>query len=72
MQMLTRVGAALQTLFQNCAQEAAEVSQVIQSKRKFDAVSLAKTFGLGFWQNPTANEVPALRSIHPTKRPSKA
>ena len=56
MRIMDRVGVALQEVFGKCAQAAAETSGVIQRQRKFDAVSLAKTFVLGFLQKPAASD----------------
>jgi hypothetical protein len=50
------VGAALQSLFGPCAAQAAEASAVIVRKRKFTALSLARTFVLGFLHNPEASD----------------
>ncbi len=55
MGILAKVGAALQSLFGSCAQEAADVSGVIVRQRKFTAVSLARTFVLGFLRHPKAS-----------------
>jgi hypothetical protein len=46
----------LQQLFGSRAEEAAGASGVIQRKRKFTEASLAKTFVLGFLQNPEASD----------------
>src|SRR5271169_4270393 len=56
MGIIAKVGAALQHLFGQNAKMAGQASAVIQRKRKFDACSLAKTFVLGFLQNPEAND----------------
>ncbi len=40
----------------NCAQAAAEASGVIVRQRKFTGLSLARTFVLGFLQNPKASD----------------
>jgi len=56
MGILAKVGGALQRLFGEIAQAAAAESGVIQRKRKFDPVALAKTFVLGFLQNPRASD----------------
>jgi Transposase DDE domain len=55
MGILARVGSALQELFGDIAQTAAEVSGVIQRQRKFTELSLAQTFVLGFLRNPSAS-----------------
>jgi len=54
MQIIARVGDALQQLFCKIAEETAETSKVIVRKRKFTAQSLAQTFVLGFLRNPRA------------------
>jgi hypothetical protein len=54
--IIARAGAALQTLLGPLADEAAQVSQVVVRRRKFTAVSLARTFVLGFLQKPTASD----------------
>lgn len=56
MEIVAKVGAVLQQLFGEMAQIAAESSGVIQRKRKFTDVSLAKTFVLGFMLNPKASD----------------
>jgi hypothetical protein len=56
MGILAKVGEALQRLFGEIAQTAAEESGVIQRTRKFSAVSLARTFVLGFLKNPRASD----------------
>ena len=56
MQIIARVGLALRTLFGPIAEEAAVSSGVIVRKRKFDALSLARTFVLGFLQKPSASD----------------
>jgi hypothetical protein len=56
MRIIAKVGAALQQLFGKSVEEAAERSGVIVRKRKFTAVSLARTFVLGFLQNPKASD----------------
>jgi hypothetical protein len=55
MGILAKVGSALQRLFGDLAQTAADESGVIQRTRKFTALSLARTFVLGFLQNPKAS-----------------
>jgi hypothetical protein len=54
--IITRVSGALQQLFGECAEEAARDSGVIVRRRKFSALSLARTFVLGFLQKPTASD----------------
>ncbi len=56
MGILAKVGGALQRLFGEIAQTAAQESGVIQRTRKFNPVSLARTFVLGFLQNPRASD----------------
>ncbi len=56
MGILTKVGGALQRLFGEVAQTAADDSGVIQRTRKFTPLSLARTFVLGYLQNPRASD----------------
>jgi hypothetical protein len=56
MGILTKVGVALQRLFGEIAQTAADQSGVIQRARKFSGLSLARTFVLGFLKNPRASD----------------
>jgi hypothetical protein len=56
MRILTKVGGALQRLFGEIAQTAATESGVIQRTRVFNALSLARTFILGYLQNPRASD----------------
>ncbi len=56
MRILVKVGGALQRLFGEIAETAAAESGVIQRTRKFTAISLARTFVLGFLQTPTASD----------------
>lgn len=56
MSILAKVGAALQQLVGEFAQTVAQDSGVIQRQRKFTARSLARTFILGFLQNPRASD----------------
>jgi len=55
-QIIAKVGSALQQLFGESAAEAAQTSGVIVRKRKFTAFSLARTFVLGFLRNPEASD----------------
>lgn len=55
MEMLAKVGAALQQLLGPSAQNAAERSDVIQRQRTFSPMSLAMTFVLGHLQRPQAS-----------------
>jgi hypothetical protein len=54
--ILAKVGLALQRLFGAAAQQAADASGVIVRQRKFTALSLARTFVLGFLQKPNASD----------------
>jgi hypothetical protein len=56
MEILARVGSALQRLFGDIAETAANESGVIKRTRKFTPLSLARTFVLGFLQNPKASD----------------
>lgn len=56
MGILAKVGAACQQLFGKIAQAAGDDSGVVQRQRKFTALSLARTFVLGFLQNPQASD----------------
>lgn len=56
MGIIGKVSAALQYLFAECAERSAETSEVIVRQRKFTALSLAKTFVLGFLGNPAASD----------------
>ncbi len=56
MGIVAKVGSALERLFGPLAVAAAERSGVIRRKRKFSAISLAKTWVLGFLQNPDASD----------------
>jgi hypothetical protein len=56
MGIVVKVGDALQRLFGEIAETAARESGVIQRTRKFTAISLARTFVLGFLQSPTASD----------------
>jgi hypothetical protein len=55
MGIITKVGLALQQLFGDCAEQAAQTSGVIVRQRKFTCFSLAKTFVLGFLRKPKAS-----------------
>jgi hypothetical protein len=55
MTIIARIGAALQELFGAIADQAGRKSGVIVRKRKFTALSLARTFVLGFLQDPEAS-----------------
>ena len=56
MESVAKVGAALQRLFCDIAQTAADESGVIERTRKFTALSLARTFVLGFLKTPQASD----------------
>jgi hypothetical protein len=56
MGILAKIGEALQRLFGEIAQTAADQSGVIQRARKFSGLSLARTFVLGFLKNPRASD----------------
>ena len=56
MNILAQVGAALQLLFGTLADEAATVAGVIVRQRKFTALTLARTFILGFLHKPKATD----------------
>src|SRR5687767_3134994 len=56
MRILAKVGPALQCLFGDGAQQAADASGVIQRQRKFTALALARTFVLGFLHKPDASD----------------
>lgn len=56
MQIIAKVGVALQQVLGKEAEQAGRYSGVIARKRKFTALSLARTFVLGFLQNPKASD----------------
>ena len=56
MGIIARVGEALQHLFDGIAEQAAYASGVIVRQRKFTALSLARTFVLGFLQDAQASD----------------
>jgi hypothetical protein len=56
MKSIAKVGSALQYLFGAAVDAAAEASGVIKRQRKFSAMSLAKTFVLGFLAKPDASD----------------
>jgi hypothetical protein len=56
MGILAKAGVALQQLFGEIAQKAADDSGVIERTRKFTPLSLARTFVLGFLRNPKASD----------------
>ncbi len=56
MGIVAKVGTALQQLFGEIAQTAADESGVIQRTRKFNPLSLARTFILGFMLDPRTSD----------------
>jgi hypothetical protein len=56
MRSIKQVEGALHEVFGKISKQAAATSGVIRRKRKFDPVSLAKTFVLGFLQKPNATD----------------
>jgi len=56
MGIIAKLSARLQRLLGPCADEAAAESGVIVRQRKFTSRSLARTFVLGFLQNPDASD----------------
>jgi hypothetical protein len=54
--MIAKVGDALQRLFGEIAESVGEVVPIVIRQRKFTASSLARTFVLGFLQNPRASD----------------
>lgn len=56
MGIIAKVGVALQQLFGPVAEQVAQSSGVIVRKRKFTALSLARTFVLGYLQNAKASD----------------
>jgi hypothetical protein len=55
MRIVATAGAALQRVFGDLAQVAADATGVIQRRRVFTGLSLARTFVLGFLQHPAAS-----------------
>lgn len=56
MGMIAKVGAAIQHLFGQICEAAAQKSGVIQRQRKFTAPTLLQTFVWGFLKNPEASD----------------
>src|SRR6266850_3470606 len=56
MGILAKVGAAVQRLFADLAGAAAEETGVIKRIRKFSALSLVRTFVLGFLRDPRSSD----------------
>jgi hypothetical protein len=54
--IVAKVGAAMQVLFGTIAEEAGQETGIIVRQRKFTCVSLLKTFVLGFLQKPSASD----------------
>jgi hypothetical protein len=55
-EIIGKVGVALQELFGNIAEEVSKATGVIVRKRKFTGLSLARTFVMGFLRNPQASD----------------
>src|SRR5215472_14781007 len=56
MAIIAKVGSALQRLLGTIAGEVSVATQIIVRQRKFSGLSLARTFVLGFLQNPEASD----------------
>jgi hypothetical protein len=56
MGIIAKVGVALQELFGKISEEVATATGIIVRKRKFSGLSLARTFILGFLENPEASD----------------
>ena len=56
MEILGTVAKAIQGLFAETVQTAAEKSQVVQRQRKFSAMSLLQTFTMGFLKKASASD----------------
>lgn len=56
MNIVAKVGGALQQVCGEVAEVAGKASGVIRRRREFTAISLAKTFVLGFLHNPNASD----------------
>jgi hypothetical protein len=56
MGIVAKIGGALQHLFGSIADEVGAATGIIVRQRKFSALSLARTFVLGFLQNPEASD----------------
>ena len=56
MDIIAKVGAALQQLLGTVADQVAAATQIIVRQRKFTGLSLAQTFVLGFLRNPEASD----------------
>ncbi len=54
--MIAKVGDALQRLFGEIAESAGEIVPIVIRRRKFTVSALARTFILGFLQNPRASD----------------
>jgi hypothetical protein len=55
-EIIAKVGAAIQQLFGKVCMQAADRSGVIQRQRKFSATSLLQTFVMGFLKSPNASD----------------
>jgi hypothetical protein len=56
MEIIAKVGVALQQLLGTIAEKVATATEIIVRQRKFSGLSLARTFVLGFLQNPEASD----------------
>lgn len=56
MTIVAKVGAVLQKVFGKMAEDVAKATQVIIRQRQFSPLSLARTFVLGFLENPRASD----------------
>lgn len=56
MGMIAKVGGAIQRLFGEVAELAGKATGVIQRQRKFDSLTLLRTFVLGFLKTPKASD----------------
>src|SRR5580698_5472050 len=56
MGIIAKVAVALQQVLGTMAEEVASATEIIVRKRKFSGLSLARTFVLGFLQNPEASD----------------
>lgn len=54
--MIAKVGCSLQRLFGELAESVEEFAPIVIRRRKFTATSLARTFILGYLQNPQASD----------------
>jgi hypothetical protein len=56
MKIIAKVGEALQNLLGEIAEETGKKAEIIVRRRKFNAMSLARTFILGYLHNPAASD----------------